>query len=158
MADFDIDVPAAYTVAQLKALVKAHLSANPQLMRDADYSTLFTKQARNTYLAANPPSPTPSPWHGIDPASNESSRAASPIPPGDGRFTPDPDPLNVEQETRLHHFQALTDNQLERALKSSVDPGESLCFIPASSLVLCIPPSTCLSSCLDFLFRAYAST
>ncbi|KAJ7315254.1 hypothetical protein DFH08DRAFT_972270 [Mycena albidolilacea] len=51
MGAFQLPVPAIYTVPSLRSLVKAHLNANPDLMRQPDYSALFTKRVRDTYLA-----------------------------------------------------------------------------------------------------------
>ncbi|KAJ7663279.1 hypothetical protein DFH06DRAFT_1128606 [Mycena polygramma] len=131
--DFQLALPATYTVAQLRALVKAHMTANPELMRDPNYAALFTKRARAAYMAQNPPSPTPSSWHGINSGSERSSRAVTPPPIPPTETSASPEPRDLEREARLHVLQSLSPEDLDRALKALV-PGNTRASSVAESV------------------------
>ncbi|KAJ6611863.1 hypothetical protein B0H10DRAFT_1952750 [Mycena sp. CBHHK59/15] len=141
MDDFKINVPASYTVPALRALVKTHMEANPDLMRDPDYAPLFTKRARNTYLAQNPglPSPTPSSWHGINPGSDgdsgseEDSRASSPGAAPSHRGSPEADPRDLERETKLQLLHVLGGEDLDKLLEALLNRGSAQSTATADS-------------------------
>jgi hypothetical protein len=134
MGAFQLPVPATYTVPSLRSLVKAHLNANPDLMRQPDYSALFTKRVRDIYLAQNPPSPTPPSWHGINFGSDGNSRASSPSlrdDPGSPEDVARPprEPRDLERETRLQLLQALSSEELDDMLDGALNRGEFLFYV-----------------------------
>ncbi|KAJ6451220.1 hypothetical protein C8R47DRAFT_1084167 [Mycena vitilis] len=125
MGDFGIAAPATYKVAQLRALVKAHMATHPELMLDDDYAPLFTKRVRDTYLAQNPPgnrssrSTTPASWHGIgsgsqndsDSSSSSSSDASS------TQGSPTPVPRDLAKEARRQLLESISEEELERMIQ-----------------------------------------
>ncbi|KAJ7458875.1 hypothetical protein FB451DRAFT_1272745 [Mycena latifolia] len=143
MADFHLAPPPAYTVSTLKALVKAHMSVNPQLMGNPDYAPLFTKRARDAYRAR---SPTPPSWNGINPGSGSRSRSASPeVSSPAPRASSSPEPRDLEQAARLQLLQSFSPAVLDRAIEHAMGLGESsflYCILISFSLRLRSPIST----------------
>ncbi|KAJ7926476.1 hypothetical protein B0H13DRAFT_1862307 [Mycena leptocephala] len=141
MGDFRIPVPAAYTVSQLRTLVKTHLAANLDLIHDPDYAPLFTKRVRDAYIAENPnPPSTPSSWHGIDPGSVDSRSSSPSVAPSLHESASPESPRDVEREARLQLFQSLNNKDLDRAL-----PSLALAYFTSTP-----------SSCLELELKALA--
>ncbi|KAJ7618342.1 hypothetical protein DFH06DRAFT_1363882 [Mycena polygramma] len=111
-------------VTAIRARVKAHIDANEDLMNNADYHSLFSREQRNRFAALTP---NPSTWDGI-----RSSVASTPAPStragtasGHSRsqysVTPAPD---SEHEANLQYLQNLPPAALSRALGAFLNPGK----------------------------------